>query len=106
MHHHPTRALHQRLDNKRGDAVVVLGEIAVQRRSGPRGNIGCGFPRLSGPRVRRRHGGRLAQQRRVSVLVKRNITHAQRTQRLAVIAAGHADELILFRLAVITPVVE
>ena len=56
-------------------------------------------------RIRRRHGGAEAQQGRIGLAEERDVSDRQRAHRLAVVAAGQADEAALARAAGVAPVV-
>jgi hypothetical protein len=106
VHGHAGGALHQRLDDERRDFGVVLGEGGFQRDGGRHGDVPC---RLSFPGqapVGAGHAVAGAQQRRVGVPEKRDVGHRQRAERLAVVAAGEAEEAVLAGMARVAPEVE
>ncbi len=65
-----------------------------------------GYARLARVAVGRGRGDHIHEQRRVDVLVERDIAHGQRAQRLAVIAVGQRNEPSFRGLAAVAPEME
>ena len=67
----PDGALHQRLDDQRGDRRVVRREVRVERLRGALGDVARRFARRGAARIRRGHGRIALEQRRVGVAENR-----------------------------------
>ena len=105
VHAHAAGALQQRFDDQGAD---FAGVRVQQVGQGVGGTLGAGdglglVARTEG--IRRRREQRLQQQRRIHAAVQRDVTHRQRAQRLAVVAAGQRHEPgAPFDAAVVEPV--
>ena len=103
VHRHAGGALHQRLQDDRGRLRVVRLQPDGQCGGGPLGHVGGAFARAGTAGVGAVDGGGQAHQRRIGVAEDAQIGDRQRPDRLAVVAAGQADEAGLVRLALVAP---
>jgi hypothetical protein len=89
-------------------AAICPARSANRRRTSPRAlrDVGGRLARLRAARIGRGDHVRVADQRVVRILEQRDVGHAERADRLAVIAAGDAHEFALVPLAAIAPRVE
>ncbi len=102
---HAGRALDQGLDDEGGRVFVVFFEPAGQGGGSALGHVGGRFARPRAARIRARHGGTQAHQRRVGFAEQRDVGDGKCAHGLAVVAAGHADETVLARAPGVAPVV-
>ena len=105
VHHHARGALHQGFDDHGGGFKGVLGEVGLEGGGGAAGHVGGGLAGLGVAGVGAGHAAAAAHQRGVGVAEDRHVGDGQGAHRLAVVAAGEADETVLARLAVVAPVV-
>jgi len=103
VHGHAARALHQRLDDDRGDVAGAALQQVFQFGGGPQRHRNRRFTRLGLSRIRAGHHMDILQKRAVGRPEQRHIGHRQRAQRFTVIAVLEADELTLVGLPCIAP---
>ncbi|MCY1417181.1 hypothetical protein D9M71_327080 [compost metagenome] len=105
VHAHAAGALDQRLDDHRGDLLVMLLQGAFHvlehqpRMDFPADVLGAQVA------VRAGHLDGVEQQRLVGLGEQRHVAHRHRRHRLAVVAVAQGDEALLRRLAAVEPVV-
>jgi len=80
--------------------------VRFQRDGGRHRRVARRLPCAGQPPVGAGHRVAGAQQRRVGVAEEGDVGHRQRAERLAVVAAGEAEEAVLAGLAAVAPVVE
>ncbi len=105
VHHHPAGALHQWLDDQRGDRFMPSRQHRFQSGRGAAGDIGGCLSNLGLTGIGRRDRDGMMHQRSIGFLVQTDIADPQRTQRLAMIATGQTEEFLLAGLTVIAPIV-
>jgi hypothetical protein len=106
VHGHAGRALHERLDDERGDsraAGVEQGAYGIERVAR---DIGRFFAWFCQPGVRRRNDVRMADQRIVGIFEQGDIGDAECADGLAMVTIGNADEFLLVAIAAIAPRME
>ncbi len=106
VHGHAGRALHQRLDDQRGDLSRTLAQQRLEFAQRASGHVGGRFVLARLARVRRHHDMRAARQRIVGIAKDLDIGHGQRADRLAVIAMTQAHEFALGGQARVAPEVK
>ncbi len=106
VHRHAGCTLHQGLDDQRGGFPAVALEVAFQPGGAAHGVIARRFPLLRKAPVGARDLAARHDQRGIGVLEQAQVGNRQRAERLAVIAAGQADETGLDGAAAVAPVVE
>ena len=105
IHRHAGGPLHQRLDDQRRRARMVLREERLER--GDRGvDGGIRVAAVAGAGGGRGQHRVRAQQRGVGVAEQRDVGHRERADRLPVVAAGESRVMRLARGALPLPVVE
>jgi hypothetical protein len=103
VHDHARRALHERLDDQRRDALVVRREVGRERVAGLARDVRGRAAVVRAPRVGGGHRVADAHDRRVGVAEDRDVGDGERAERLAVVAAGEADEAPLLRPPGVAP---
>ncbi len=106
VHAHAAGALDQRLDDHRGDAVVMLGQGLFHDQEHVARMLFPTHAFRAQVAVRAGHLDGVQQQRLVGFGEQRHIAHRHRRDGLAVIAVGQGDITLLFRPAAVEPVVK
>ena len=106
VHEHAAGALNERFDDQRGNVFVMPCQMGFERLGRAAGNINRCFAVFGLAGIRRRHGGRGADERGIGIAENRHVGHRQCADRFAVVAAGEAKEIAFFVAATIAPAVE
>mgnify|MGYP000052675404 CR=1 FL=1 len=106
VHAHAAGALHERLDDDRGDFIMAIGEECCDLGDTSSCDVDSGLVRCALIGVGRVDRDHIHQQRAIDRFIELHVTDRQRAECFAVIAVAQRDEASLARPADILPIVK